>query len=84
MSIELLKLDEKQLIELVKFVLRIKQNNIDIEKLKIQEVEISTGFSSWDKQLGLFADSERLLFGFTEQNDIQELKKLVERILKVL
>lgn len=84
MSTELLKLDEKQLIELVKFVLRIKQNNIDIEKLKIQEVEITAGFSSWDKQLGLFADSERLLFGLTEQNDIQELKKLVERILKVL
>lgn len=81
MSTEFLQLDENQLIELVKFVLRIKQNNIDIEKLKIQEVEAST---VWDKQLGLFADSESLLLGFTEQDNIQELKKLVERILRIL
>ena len=81
MSTEFLQLDENQLIELVKFVLRIKQNNIDIEKLKIQEVEAST---VWDKQSGLFADSESLLLGITEQDNIQELKKLVERILRVL
>lgn len=79
MSTELLRLDENQLIELVKFVLKIKQNNINPETLVVQELVLS-GENQWT----LSADPEILSFLFYDQNSMQELKRLVERILKVL
>ena len=75
MSTELLKLDENQLINLLRFILLIKHKSIENEKIVIQKNDIGW----W-----IYADTISLPLSFEKQSEAQEVKGLIDRILKVL